>query len=250
MRLVPFQLFAAVLAVVVSAQTAAEREYRAGVELFRKGRLAEAIPRLRQAVRLEPAQADYQKALGVAYGAVGDYASAEEPLGTACRLNAAEEDACFYWARALYALDRFESSLAALEKAAPVDRRPYRVHLAMAQALDGLGRAEQAEKQFRIAHAGLAVAQPALEEDPRLGYGVFLFRQGRAAEALPLLEAAAGAHPRSARARFEHARALVAESRLERAVAELKQALALDPGHEPARLLLAKLERRLTAPAP
>lgn len=222
----------------------ARANYELGVALFRKGEIAEARPLLEKAVKLAPRHAGAAKALGAAYAAGEQYELAEPLLGRACALDRKEPDACYYHGRALYALNRFVPALAALDKALPHDRQPWRVHLALAQAHEALGNAAEAEPRFRLALREQR-GQAAPDFDPRLHYGIFLLRQGRGEEALEMLGANARAHPRSSRAHAELGRALLQARRTEEAATALGRAVELEPRNWAAHLLLGKAYYRL-----
>ena len=95
---------------------------------------------------------------------------------------------------------------------------------------------------------------PALE-DPgartAIDYGVFLFRQGRAKEALGPLEDAVKRHADSARAHMELGCVLLALDRVAEAAAQLERAVAIDGRPARAHLLLGKAYLRMgkTGPA-
>lgn len=199
-------------------------QYAEGLKLFEQGRIEEARTKLIAAVQAEPKNAAAWKALGVTWAAQSNYHEAEEPFRKACELAPALPDACFYWARALYALDRFEPSLAALKKLVP----DARTVLAMAQAEEALGLAVEAEAHFRKAG------------DP-VKYGVFLFRQGRLAEAESVMKAG---QPRTAEAWWQLGRVLYQAGKLGAAREAIEKSLALDAKQEAARLLLEKIKAR------
>jgi hypothetical protein len=101
------------------------------------------------AVRLQPSSALAQKWLGMTYAAEEKYILAEPPFHTACELDPKEPDVCYYWARTLFTLSRFEPALRAYEK----DAKPWRgkTLLGMALALEALHRDAEAEKFYRDA---------------------------------------------------------------------------------------------------
>jgi tetratricopeptide (TPR) repeat protein len=233
-------MLAAALALFLAAD--AQEAYRRGVEAFQRGDSASAILALTQAAGLAPDNAHIQKALGVAYASAGDFEHAAEPFARACALAPKLVDACYYHARNLYALNRFEPSLEALRKALPDDRAPWRIHLAIGQALEALGRAE-AEREFHVAIEKRESPHP--DFDPRLHYAVFLFRQGRTAEALIFAQQALRDHPDSGRVRFEVGRIEYQLGQLQAAVSDLGRAAAL--GYEAAHAMLAKARARLLA---
>lgn len=225
----------------------ADAVYQEGVARFGRGEPLEASTLFRRAVELEPAHARAWKALGAALSLMNQFEAAADPFEKACLLDATLEDACYYLARNLYARNRFDESLRAIEKAARIDRKPGRIANARGQALEALGRNAEAEAEYKTSIRQAANAIPRPEEDARLSFGIFLVRQGDAAAASRWLSKAAAAHPKSAKAQFELGRAQYQMGRLEESRASLGAALAADPGFEAARLLLAKVANRLAA---
>ena len=179
---------------------------------------------------------------GVNHARRGDYQLAEPAFAHACRLDPALPDACFFLGRARYFLDRYEDALAPLRQSLATDHAQsrQRVHTAIAQSLEALGRAAEAEAAFSQALAG----QPRLAE-PRVKYGLFLLRQGRTAEALAPLRDAVQIDPAHPEGRLELGRALLQLSRLDEALPHLRRAAELNPKSAQAHTLLAKLYRRL-----
>ena len=220
-----------------------EEDYRAGVSLFEQGRLAEAAERLRAAFAAAPNNAQYAKALGVSLAAQKRYAEADEPFARACTIDPKLTDACYFYGRNLYALDRFEASIAALEKARPVDPRPWRIWLGIAQAEHGLGRSAEAMSSYQKAIALYRGGAPP-SEDPRVYFGLFLFREGRLAEAEKVLAALCRERPDSARGHLELGRVLLQTGRPGEAVTELQSAVKLGAG-EQAELLLRRAQARV-----
>ena len=234
------------LALLASRQTgSADVPFHLGVARFRLRRFPEARAALERAVRLAPRRADAWKALGAVHVAERDYRAAEEPLRQACTLNPQQEDACYYLGRNYYELSRFEEAVAAFEKALPLDAgKRWRVHNGMALAIEGLRRVEAAERHFRLAvETWPGGGRP--DEDPRIDLGVFLFRQGRAPEAIRAFQQVVSASPASARGRFELGRALHAGGLLAEAAGQLEKALELEPARWEAHLLLGKVYSRL-----
>ena len=168
-------------------------------------------------------------------------AAAVAPLTQACDLDPQDEEACYYLARTLSALSRWEEARAPFDKALRAAPKGMltRVHRAAALNEMALGRIAEAEQHFKqaIATTGNAAAQP---EDPRVDYGAFLFRQGRTDEALKILQQAVGAAPKSARAHGELGRVLLHSGKAEAAVALLEKAVELDPRASSIRLLLGR----------
>lgn len=215
-------------------------QYARGLELFRAGKLDEAARSFAAVTETRPGFAPAWKALGVVYVAQARYALAAEPLERACTLQPDLPDACYYHGRNLYELNRYQDSLAALERALKTDRFPARIQVARARALEALGRRAAAEAAFQSAIA-LPRAGASADDDPRIGYGVFLMRDGRAADALAAIEPAARDYPNSARAHLELGRALFDLGRTAEAAASLERAVKLDAQSGPAALLLGRV---------
>jgi tetratricopeptide (TPR) repeat protein len=239
----------AILKTEPASQTA---HYHLGIVLFRRGLLDEAAGPLTRATELNGKDTRALSALGVVYAARGLYEEAYEPFRKACGLNPRLPDACYYAGRAAYALNRFEASIEFLQKALPVDSRPARVHAGMAQAYEALGNGERAEGSFRAAiksnDALLKDRKLRPDDDPRIAYSVFLFRQGRLPEAESASAAAVADNPASAKAGLQHARVLYQTGRVDAAAEQLEKALKLHPNLAPAHLLLGKAYARLGKP--
>ena len=124
----------------------AQTDFDAGADLFQKDNYAAAVGRLLKATDANPRDATAWKALGAAYAAQNLYLEAEPALRRACELDSKLLDACYYHARALYALDRFDGSLAVLERVTP---KSWKVRVAIAQSFEALGKAAEAEREFR-----------------------------------------------------------------------------------------------------
>ena len=186
------------------------------------------------------------KLAGLIAAARGDYRAALNPLETSCRMNRNEPDACYYYARALYALDRFVDSLAAL--AAPAASKSWQLLTARGQALDALGRTEAEPALKRALAERQSDPTPVSEPDPLLALASFLYRQGRAAEALSLLRSAPAAYQRLASYHYQTGRAQAQAQHWAEAAESLKNAVSLAPDHTEAHGLLSRVYYRLNEP--
>jgi tetratricopeptide (TPR) repeat protein len=136
-----------------------------------------------------PSNASDWKALGASQVAVNDLQGAAVSLGKACALAPAEGDSCYLHGRTLDSLGRYEETREpfdrSLREAAPEDLA--KVHRAMALNFEALILPEDAERHFRdVVRYYRASAR--VVEDPRVGYGAFLIRRGRALEAAAVIE--------------------------------------------------------------
>ena len=106
-------------------------------------------------------------------------------------------------ARAAYEANRFEAAVSNFNRALRTGPPRSRVYEGLGLAYEALGRYDDAEHAYRdaIPLGGSAYRPPFV-------LGRFLFKQGRAAESLPYLEAALRLSPSAAEVRFEFGRAL------------------------------------------
>ena len=198
--------------------------YREGLRLFGEGKSDAAAASLQQSLVIQPANASAWKALGVVFATRGDYERAEPAFRNACERQPGLADACLYYGRSLYLLDRFAPAIDTL-RGALKGRDTVEGHRLLALSLEALGRAVEAEREFLAALRLGGKTSP--DEDPGIDYGVFLYRQGRTAQALERLGAALERHSDSARAHLELGCVLLSLDRLEEAAQHLERAIAL-----------------------
>jgi len=222
----------------------AQAAYEKGLALFTQNRAADAISFFAEAARLSPDNAQYWKALGAAHAKIEDYHGSIEPFRRACDLAPHLADVCYYLGRAYYAADLYGKAIEPLERALRYDPVKGRVETALGQCYEALIQPETAERWFRSAIR----RKDAGRQAAHLAYARFLTRQGRAAEAVPVAEAAQ--QPETPEARFELAFALSQCDRLEEALRIVERALELRPDYEEAFVLRSKIRARLTPPQP
>ncbi|GIU79630.1 MAG: hypothetical protein KatS3mg005_2868 [Bryobacteraceae bacterium] len=232
------------LALLLAAPPEAQSAYQRGVTLFAQNRAADAIPHFAEAARLAPENALYWKALGVAHAKIEDYHGSIEPFRRACDLAPQLEDVCYYLGRAYYAADQYEKAIEPLKRALRHDPVKGRVEAALGQCYEALIQPAEAERWFRSA----VRRNDAGRQKAHLAYARFLTRQGRAAEAVPVAEAAQ--QPETPEARFELAFALSQCDRLEEALRAVERALELRSDFEEAFVLRSKIRARLSPPSP
>src|SRR5262245_37885267 len=101
----------------------------------------------------EPADAAGWKQRGLKFASSHQVAAAAGALGKACQLAPADEDACYYLGRTLFALGRYleaQKPFDAALRAAPKTSRA-KVHRAIALNYVALTSPEEAERHFREA---------------------------------------------------------------------------------------------------
>jgi Flp pilus assembly protein TadD len=236
----------ALAAIVREKPDDADANYYLALARFRQGRGREALPYLERATRLSPANPAPWKLSGLVFLGANDFQRASVALERACALEPESEDSCYLYGRSLFLLGRYEDAVKPFQqalRAAPPSSQAA-VHRATALDLDELGSFAEAERHFREA-VHLYGPTGRAEPDPRVDYGAFLVRQGRAREALDLLRAAVSASPMSARANAELGRALLELDRPEESLGLLSKAVELDPKAWSTRLLLGRAYLRL-----
>lgn len=224
----------------------AQANYALGFAYFRMKQLPEARPFLEKAAALSPTSSDIWKALGLVLLGLNAFPDAVGPLQHACELRSGPEDACYLQGRTLFLLGRYDEAVKPLEKAlqnAPAADRG-KINRAAALNFDQLGNAAEAERHFLAAIRSFR-AQEGSREDPRIDYGAFLVRHGRAADALEPLQQALTLRPSSPQANAELGRALLDLDRPEAALPRLHKAVELDPNAWTVRMLLGKTYLRL-----
>ena len=160
------------------------------------------------------------KASAARYAQAANYLAAEPLFREACM--AKDPDACYFWTRTLYALDRHDEALGALA----LQPQSWRVLMAIGQSREALGQAAEAEAAYQKSIASRALDRaPKGELEPEAAFGLFLYRQGRMEEAASTLSKAGPA------GRFNYARALFQLGRLDESLAILQPVLSRE-GHE------------------
>ena len=220
----------------------AEEFFRQGSRSFAAQDRPAAISAFRNSLKLRPDFGPAWKALGVVFASQGDFENAEDSFRNACERQPRLADACLYHGRALYLLNRFQPAVEVLRHVLQREKDNSEAWRLLALSLEALGETPAAGDAFRQAVRYNRGASP--NEDPGIDYGVYLFRQGRAEEAIVPLSDAVGRHPDSSRAHLELGCVQLALDRLALAAAHLERAVGLDPRGARAHLLLGKVYRR------
>jgi tetratricopeptide (TPR) repeat protein len=224
----------------------ADELFRQGGRFFTERNLDAAITAFQGSVALRPGYAPAWKALGVAYASRGEFESAETPFRNACERQPSLPDACLYYGRTLYLLNRFQPALDVLRRTLEKDRESGEAYRLLALSHEALGQTAEAGDAFRQAVRLNRGSAP--DEDPGIDYAVFLFRQGRAEDAIDPLESVLKRHPDAARAHLELGCIQLSLDHLADAAAHLERSLALDPRAARAHLLLGKVYLRQGKP--
>ena len=121
-----------------------------GQRAFRQKDWANAERAFLQAAQAEPNRPLAHRWLGMTYAAQEKYALAEQPFRRACQLSSRDE-ACYYLGRTLTTLSRFQEAISVYEKAGANKGDEAKWFLAMAVALQGAERFDEADQRFRQA---------------------------------------------------------------------------------------------------
>jgi tetratricopeptide (TPR) repeat protein len=198
-------------------------------------------------------------------------------LRRAASLASGEEEHWLNLTRELMELNRYADAIAAVQTGLAANPKSYALHLRLGAAYLAAGRYKEAESVFRdlvvagdplpMGYIGLAQvylrtgrAEEAAAElgdaEKKLGpnflisyfRGLAFDRLGKPAEALPAFQQAVRLDSNSAEAHFNLGKTQFALGHLNEAVAELQQALRLNPGDKQATRLLSQAYRRAGDP--
>jgi tetratricopeptide (TPR) repeat protein len=229
-----------------------------GTELFRSGRIDEAIGHLRSAVALAPDYAEAHSNLGRALLAADQAEDALVHLTHAVRLRPAEHDFRLNRGSALYALGRSQDAEAEYRAAVRFAPDSADAHSGLGLALAQKGDLENARSELETAirlnpgyadaHLNLGTilaridrneeAERAFSEFVRLkpdapeghaGLGTLFARQGRIDEAIAALSNAVRLRPDDAILRSNLGITLISHGRIEEGTAQLSEAVRLRP---------------------
>jgi len=194
-------------------------------EAYEAGRWDEAESALRDALALNPYQAEWHFNLGLTLEAGGRYAQAVEAFGEAAKLQAGDGQAALLAGVNLLRIDRTEEALAWLDRAERADPRSSAPFVHRIEAYASLGRHDQAEFMFYM-------GQELDPEDPELyaAMAESLLDRRRYDKAVWCLREAARLDPDLPRVQARLAYAYAATGRHERARQLYLRELRADPG--------------------
>lgn len=215
-----------------------------GVAAMQRGDFAAAEKAFRSAIEANPRSARAWKALGVSFAAQGQHDLASEPFSKACALDRKEPDACYYFARNHYLLNRFDEALALFASLAAEKKSDWRYANGRGLALMALARYPEAESAFKAAMANERGASSP-DEAPAVNLGSLYSRAGEPRKALQVLQTFVSTGKPGARAWFEKGKVEVQLGQLDDALTSLTNAIQANPSHREAHLLLAKVHGRL-----
>lgn len=209
---------------------AADGLYMLGFVLNREDKAVESLRTYTEAARLSTPKSDDLKIVATDYVLLNDYPDAIRWMRQAIDLDPKNEPAWYGLGRCYYSQSSFGEAEQAFRYALKLDPADLRAQGNLALTLEMLNEPAKADAEYRRSIA-LANSDPHTDQWPYLNYGSFLLEQGKAAEAIPLLEKAIAIAPKCADCHGKLGRALVATGKEHAAVTELEKAVALDPGN-------------------
>ena len=207
-----------------------------GLLLGAAGHGAAAAGLLRQAVVLQPNDADFRVAYASTVAALGQIGEAEGALRRAIELRPGHAVAHENLTVVLVAQGRNAEALAVGQRAAALAPGSYNTACAVAQALVGLNRLEEA-----VGAAGRAIQAGATAKPPQPTFRAFelaghaLMGLGRSDEAIEAYKRAVSPEPGFAIAYSNLGNALQQRARVEEGMTALRMAIQLDPNLPDAR---------------
>ena len=238
-------------------------------DLFKQGKVEEALRHLSEALRIRPDYAEAHTSLGIVLASQGKLDEAVAHHSEAIRLNPGYPAAHNNLALALSRQGRLDQAIVHYSEAVRLEPNSQQAHYNLGNALAEQGKLEEAIAHYReairlnpnyaLAHnnLGIALASQGKIEEAIVQYseairlepnnarthnnlGVALADQGKLREAIAHYSEALRIAP-SAGAHYNLGSALARDGRTQEAIGHLESALKLDPGQQRARRALAEL---------
>jgi tetratricopeptide (TPR) repeat protein len=202
----------------------AEPHSNLGDALFQQGRTGDALAQCIEALRIDPANANAHNNLGRVLDKEGRTAEAVAQYREALRINPALAEACNNLGAVLCRQGRTEEAISQY-------RAALRLNPAFAEAHCNLGIALQKEG---LAQDALAEYRTALRIDPafagtHFNLGILLLQQGNPQEAISEFREALRTDPASVDAHNNLGIGLFQEGHTEQAISEFREGLRIDP---------------------
>ena len=195
-----------------------------GMELYSRGRTAEAVAEFKEALRVRPSYAYAQNNLGIALRILGKTAEAISHYREALRLKPDYLEAHTNLAEALAALGRNDEAIVHLVEALRLKPDSAEPHYRLGNQLYQRGRVAEAAEQFR-----LAVQLKPDYAEARGALAAALSRQRLEKDAVARLEETVRLQPRSAPAHYNLGLRYHQSGRLAEAIAQYREALRIRP---------------------
>jgi tetratricopeptide (TPR) repeat protein len=209
-----------------------------GTLLFQQGKLDEAIYELQIATKLTPNSSALNN-FAVALALKGRIDEAIECSKQAIGVDPKNAEAHFNLASLLLSKSELKSSIAEFEKAIQINPKYTKAQINLATALMQDGQTDKA-----IIHASEAVKIDPNNVDAHLNLAMALEQQDKLNEAEREFRCAIKLQPEFAEAHYELGNILVKQGRLEEAAAEYQEVLKIDPQNAQAQESLQKIKAK------
>lgn len=207
-----------------------------GSILVTQGKVAEAIPYFRNAIRIQPQFARAHNKLGAALAELGQHADAIPYYRNAIAIQSGQAEALNNLGNALAKTGELDEALTYYKSAIAADANYASPHNGLGSALDDLGKLDEAiaeyekaillQANFAAAHSNLAVAW---------------FRKGNLEQAVSSAQKAIQLQPANPSYQYNLAIIQIKNNQPELARQNLNLALKIDPGYQPALTALNSL---------
>jgi len=202
--------------------------YMLGFVLNREDRPRASLETYTRAARLSVPQSDDLKIVALDYVLLNDYSDAIRWMKQAVQFNPRNQQAWYDLGRCYYSQSSFPKARQAFLHALALKPDDTKAETNLALTLEMLNQTAAADEAYKHAVV-LANADTHSDQWPYLDYGSFLLDQGRAAEAILLLQKAVLLAPSCAACHGKLGHALQETGDVESAVRELERAVALSP---------------------
>ncbi len=206
----------------------ADALYALGLVQQRENHPRDSLATMTHAAQLRTPASEDLRIVGLDYVLLNDYPDAIHWLEKAVEFDSKNTEAWYALGRADYTQSRFHDAEHAFQQALLLDPEHIRATENLGLVYSAENRLPDADETFRKA-VMLAEKDGHTDEWPYLNYGSFLLDQGRASEAIPLLERATSINPKCAACFEKLGRALSATGKLQEGVEHLEKAVSLDP---------------------
>jgi len=211
---------------------------------FREDKPKESLQLYTHAARLKTPTADDLKIVALDYVLLNDYGDAAHYLEIALQMDPRNDEARYHLGRVRYQQNRFDDAIAAFQEVLKSEPGNVKAQNNLGLSLEATNRVPEAVVAFQKAIA-LDKASEVHTGEPYLNLGILLVKSNKAAEAVPLLTAAAQIERKSAKAHYELAGALFSLNNLPEAERETQESIRLNPGDSPAHYLLGRIYHSL-----
>ena len=207
---------------------------------FSRGNYEDALRLATVFLDIQPDGGETWKIAGLSRFMLGDKPGAERDLRTAADKLPGDFDAQYYLGRVYFEQGKLALALEVLGRAIAVKPESVKAHNHAGQALEGLGRFDDAVSAYRTA-IGIERNGDQRSEWPYYNLGALMLAEGNATEAVELLEEALARNPLSVQTKTKLGAALSAASRLDEAQAQLREAVKAEPDNADAHYQLGRL---------